>query len=27
MLPADGPNWQIMRPSRNRAWGHPVLIN
>jgi penicillin-insensitive murein DD-endopeptidase len=26
MLPADGPNWQIMRPSRNRAWGHPVLI-
>src|SRR6202048_1096483 len=26
MLPADGPNWQIMRPSRNRAWGHPGLI-
>jgi penicillin-insensitive murein endopeptidase len=26
-LPADGPNWQVMRPSRNRAWGHPVLIN
>src|SRR6267378_4328021 len=26
MLPADGPNWQVMRPSRNRAWGHPVLI-
>jgi penicillin-insensitive murein endopeptidase len=26
MLPADGPNWQIMRPSRNRAWGHPLLI-
>jgi len=25
-LPADGPNWQVMRPSRNRAWGHPVLI-
>jgi penicillin-insensitive murein endopeptidase len=24
-LPADGPNWQVMRPSRNRAWGHPVL--
>ena len=22
-LPADGPNWQVMRPSRNRAWGHP----
>jgi penicillin-insensitive murein endopeptidase len=19
-LPADGPNWQVMRPSRNRAW-------
>ena len=26
MLPADGPNWQAMRPSRNRAWGLPVLI-
>src|ERR1700737_690513 len=26
MLPADGSNWQVMRPSRNRAWGHPVLI-
>jgi len=25
-LPPDGPNWQVMRPSRNRAWGHPVLI-
>src|SRR5438445_3537667 len=25
-LPADGPNWQVMRPSRDRAWGHPVLI-
>ena len=25
-LPADGPNWQVMRPSRNRSWGHPVLI-
>jgi penicillin-insensitive murein endopeptidase len=25
-LPADGPNWQVMRPSRSRAWGHPVLI-
>lgn len=25
-LPADGPNWQVMRPSRNRAWGHPLLI-
>jgi len=26
-LPADGSNWQVMRPSRNRAWGHPALIN
>jgi penicillin-insensitive murein endopeptidase len=25
-LPADGPGWQVMRPSRNRAWGHPALI-
>lgn len=25
-LPADGPNWQVMRPSRNRAWGHPETI-
>lgn len=25
-LPADGPNWQVMRPSRNRAWGSPVLV-
>src|SRR4029077_15062598 len=25
-LPADGPNWQVMRPSRNRAWRHPMLI-
>jgi penicillin-insensitive murein endopeptidase len=25
-LPADGPNWQVMRPARNRAWGHPALI-
>jgi len=24
-LPADGPNWQVMRPSRDRAWGHPAL--
>ena len=21
-----GPTWQTMRPSRNRAWGHPKLI-
>jgi penicillin-insensitive murein endopeptidase len=26
MLPADGPGWQVMRPSRNRAYGHPELI-
>lgn len=25
-LPAEGPNWQVMRPSRNRNWGHPALI-
>src|SRR3954447_15767629 len=25
-MPADGPNWQVMRPSRNRAWGQPALI-
>jgi penicillin-insensitive murein DD-endopeptidase len=25
-LPADGANWQVMRPARNRAWGHPELI-
>jgi penicillin-insensitive murein endopeptidase len=25
-MPADGPGWQVMRPSRNRAWGHPALI-
>jgi penicillin-insensitive murein DD-endopeptidase len=26
-LPANGPNWQVMRPSRDRAWGHPALIS
>ena len=25
-LPADGPQWQVMRPSRKRNWGHPALI-
>jgi penicillin-insensitive murein endopeptidase len=25
-LPIDGPAWQEMRLSRNRNWGHPVLI-
>jgi penicillin-insensitive murein endopeptidase len=25
-LPVDGENWQVMRLSRNRNWGHPELI-
>lgn len=25
-LPIDGPTWQVMRLSRNRNWGNPVLI-
>ena len=25
-LPLDGPQWQVMRPSRNRNWGHPDLV-
>ena len=25
-LPTTGPNWQVMRISRNRFWGHPELI-
>ena len=25
-IPVDGPNWQAMRLSRNRRWGHPSLI-
>ena len=25
-FPANGPNWQVMRLSRNRYWGHPSLI-
>lgn len=25
-LPIDGPNWQVMRLSRNRNWGHPSTI-
>jgi penicillin-insensitive murein endopeptidase len=25
-LPVNGPNWQVMRLSRNRNWGHPELI-
>ncbi|HZH51309.1 MAG TPA: penicillin-insensitive murein endopeptidase [Microvirga sp.] len=26
-LPVDGENWQVMRLSRNRNWGHPQLID
>lgn len=26
-LPIDGPNWQVMRLSRNRNWGHPAMIS
>ena len=26
-IPTDGPEWQAMRLSRNRRWGHPDLIN
>jgi len=25
-LPLIGPNWQVMRVSRNRYWGHPELV-
>ena len=25
-LPMDGPGWQVMRPSRNRNFGHPRLL-
>lgn len=25
-LAVDGPYWQVMRLSRNRNWGHPVLV-
>ena len=25
-LPVDGPHWQVLNPSRNRAWGHPELV-
>lgn len=25
-LPLDGTHWQVVHPSRNRAWGHPDLI-
>src|SRR6202051_578731 len=26
VLPTDGPDWQVMRLSRNRNWGNPKLI-
>lgn len=26
-LPLDGPGWQVIRPSRNRYWGHPVALD
>jgi penicillin-insensitive murein endopeptidase len=26
-LPMNGPHWQVMRPLRNRNWGHPGLID
>lgn len=26
-IATDGPAWQAMRLSRNRRWGHPVMIN
>ena len=25
-LPFNGPNWQVLHPSRNRNWGHPETI-
>jgi penicillin-insensitive murein endopeptidase len=25
-LSADSPHWQVLKPSRNRAWGHPTLV-
>ncbi|MCR0985498.1 penicillin-insensitive murein endopeptidase [Roseomonas populi] len=25
-LPPEGPGWQVVRLSRNRNWGHPVLL-
>ena len=26
-IATDGPTWQAMRISRNRRWGHPVMID
>ena len=25
-LPINGDNWQVMRLSRNRYWGHPDMV-
>lgn len=25
-LPPEGPGWRVLRPQRNRNWGHPALI-
>ena len=25
-LPPQGPGWEVLRPQRNRYWGHPALI-
>ncbi|TIS86550.1 penicillin-insensitive murein endopeptidase [Mesorhizobium sp.] len=25
-IPMDGMHWEVMRPSRNRRWGHPAMI-
>ena len=27
MLPVNGPAWQAMRLSRNRNWGHPIMVD
>ncbi|WP_053239437.1 penicillin-insensitive murein endopeptidase [Pleomorphomonas koreensis] len=27
LLPVNGPAWQVMRLSRNRNWGNPVLVD
>jgi penicillin-insensitive murein endopeptidase len=26
-IPADGPYWQVLHPSRNRRWGNPAMIS
>ena len=26
-LPINGPDWQVMRVSRNRNWGNPRLLD